>query len=206
MFIPVNDFLQIGIVILSYLMGGIPFGYLVGKWVKGIDIRKSGSGNIGATNVARVIGKKWGVVVFILDFLKGVLPLFLAFSIKGCSPLVFLLVALGCVAGHNWSVFLKFKGGKGVSTSLGVITGLSFKFPQLIIPLSLALGGWIVIFFLFHYVSLASLISATVFCLFCIISSLPWEIKGFSLLILFFIIIRHTKNISNLLKNKELKV
>ncbi|MCK4810561.1 MAG: glycerol-3-phosphate 1-O-acyltransferase PlsY [Candidatus Omnitrophica bacterium] len=192
--------------IFSYFIGAIPFGFLVVKVVKNVDIRTVGSGNIGATNVTRVLGKKWGVFVFFLDFLKGAISPFIVnlFS-ENQIPLIYVLVFLCVVAGHNWTPFLKFKGGKGVSTSLGVIFGLCFKFYLLIVPVLISLFIWVILFFVFKYVSLASLSGAVSFSLISAFLNLPWEIKLLTFLILVFIVIRHRKNIKNLLTKRELK-
>ncbi len=146
-----------GLWLLAFVIGGIPFGYVVGR-MNGIDIRTQGSGNIGATNVFRVVGKGWGILVFALDFLKAYLPL-MAYHhlwVKGggvpIDPDLFLLVAgVLCVLGHNYSPFLGFKGGKGMATSAGFLAGL--------IPWSLLVCfvAWLVVFLVSRYVSLASI-------------------------------------------------
>ena len=192
--------------IFSYIIGAIPFGFLVVKAVKKVDIRTVGSGNIGATNVTRVLGKRWGILVFFLDFLKGFSPLLMVnLFLPDQEPLIYVLASLFTVAGHNWTLFLKFKGGKGVSTSLGVILGLCFKFRLLIIPVLSAISLWAILFFIFKYVSLASLSGTVCFFVITVFLSLPWEIKFFSFLILVFILIRHKKNIKKLLTKRELK-
>jgi glycerol-3-phosphate acyltransferase PlsY len=139
--------------IASYLFGSVPWAFIIGR-IKGIDIREHGSGNIGATNVMRVLGRKWGILCFILDFLKGLLPV-LAVKIFTEAPDSLVIVAgLAVVAGHIWSVFLKFKGGKGMATGGGVLVGIapySFIFTGLV---------WIVLFYSTRYVSAASVIAA----------------------------------------------
>lgn len=113
------------LVALGYLAGSIPFGVLVTRWVRGIDVRKQGSGNIGATNVARVAGKKLGIAVLALDALKGALPVLLAMSLVPESPTTHAVVGLAAFFGHVFPVWLKFKGGKGVATALGVLLVLA---------------------------------------------------------------------------------
>lgn len=190
--------------VFSYFLGSIPFGLLVGYLVKGIDIRTRGSGNIGATNVVRVIGKKWGVLVFILDFLKGFIPPFLAkFIFYGPNNYIYLFAALLAVSGHIWPIFLKFKGGKGVATSLGSICGLSVVLAKLWLVLLLSLGVWLIFFFVFRYVSLASLLLSISFVIFSFVFSLPEEVRFFFIIICAFIVIRHIKNIKNLFARKE---
>jgi len=194
----------VNLLILSYLIGGIPFGFLTVYLVKKADIRGLGSGNIGATNVTRVLGKKWGISVFVLDFLKGfIAPLIVPFFVSNPPTFLFILAIIAVVCGHNWTPFLQFKGGKGVSTSLGGIAGLSLQFSSLLILFLIAIFTWAVVFFIFKIVSLASLVSAFSFFVFSLIFSLPLEFKVFSLLLFVFISIRHKKNIKNLLKNKE---
>jgi acyl phosphate:glycerol-3-phosphate acyltransferase len=146
----------------AYLIGSVPFGYLVGRW-KGIDIRQHGSGNIGATNVIRVMGKKIGIPVFILDVVKGMLPvIFVAVTIRRFFPSVSQLTvdvaevvaALAAVCGHNYTCWLGFKGGKGVATSAGALLALM---PW---ALLVALAVWLLTFFTSRYVSLASILAS----------------------------------------------
>ena len=106
------------LIIFSYILGSIPFAYIIAKFVKGIDIRKVGSKNPGAANVFREVSPFWGITTFILDFSKGFLPPFLA-SFFGFPPIIIILSGIFSVAGHNWSMFLGLKGGGGLSTSLG---------------------------------------------------------------------------------------
>jgi glycerol-3-phosphate acyltransferase PlsY len=148
---------------VAYLMGSIPFGFLIAK-TQGIDIRTVGSGNIGATNVFRSVSKKLGVITFALDFLKGycgaaLLPL-LANAIASApleglaKDILPVLCGALTIVGHNWTCFLGFKGGKGIATSAGMLMGLS--------PLgvSIALTLWFVIFVTTRYVSVASICAA----------------------------------------------
>ncbi len=143
-------------VLAAYLAGSIPFGYLVTYWVKGIDIRTVGSGNLGATNVGRTLGFRYFVLVFLLDMLKGFLPTlgfpWLVSRLTGSGPADLpVLVALAAILGHTFPVYLKFRGGKGVATSLGAVLALD--------PISCAVsvvvfGGLLAVT---RYVSLASL-------------------------------------------------
>lgn len=194
------------LLIFSYFLGSIPFGFLVAYLVGKIDIRNFGSGNIGATNVFRVVGKKWGILVFIFDFLKGFFPPFLVGLLLPFSPnCIFLFASCVVVAGHNWPIFLKFKGGKGVATSLGAVSALSLVFPGLRIVLTLSLSVWAGIFLIFRLVSLASLSATAVFFVLSLFFSVPWEIKIFSFILLILILIRHKKNIKNLISKKEFR-
>jgi glycerol-3-phosphate acyltransferase PlsY len=147
------------IAVASYLLGSIPFGFIAGR-ICGIDIRTKGSGNIGATNVLRVLGKKWGYVVFFLDFLKGILPVLLALAWGrsiGVNPASApgALAALCALLGHSFPVWLGFKGGKGIASSAGVIVGLfgigAFLF---------CLGSWLLFFSITRFVSVASIAAA----------------------------------------------
>jgi glycerol-3-phosphate acyltransferase PlsY len=191
--------------ILSYILGSIPFGLVLTYLVKKIDIRNFGSGNIGATNVWRVAGPVLGILVFVLDFLKGFIsPILVKLFLSYPPNYIFVLAALLSVSGHTWPIFLKFKGGKGVATSLGAITGLSIIFINLRILLILSIFVWILVFSIFRYVSLASISSGFVFFVFSLILSLPVEIKILSFFLFVIILIRHKKNIINLIKGKEL--
>jgi len=157
----VNKFniIYVIIFICAYFIGAIPWAYLIGK-INGMDIRKHGSGNVGATNVRRVLGKKLGVLCFVLDFLKGFMPAFLILRINSCCDvnfsldIAFIVTAFALVSGHMWPVYLKFKGGKGVSTMAGILLALA--------PLSLLLGGgvWAMVFYSSRFVSLASILAA----------------------------------------------
>src|SRR5580692_5069933 len=148
----------LAIVILCYLIGSFPSGYLVGK-SQGIDIRQHGSGNIGATNVLRVMGKKWGYLVFFCDSLKGFISVkvgvWLAASAVGDTTLAGVLAGICCIVGHNYTVWLHFKGGKGIATSIGVLLAIV---PIVIVLVILIV--WVAVFFVWKYVSLASICAA----------------------------------------------
>ena len=140
-------------VAVAYLIGSIPFGLLIGK-LNGKDVRKEGSCNIGATNVTRVVGKWWGKLCFLCDFLKGFLPVFYVVKQYPGDGLMITLTALAVVLGHVFPVYLGFKGGKGVSTAAGVALALC--------PLAVVIAGavWVLVFLTSRYVSLASLSAA----------------------------------------------
>src|ERR1017187_10342864 len=142
---------------LAYLIGSIPVAYIFGRLFKGIDIREHGSGNMGATNAFRVLGKGPGTLVLILDIIKGIVPITLLSNVFGLGDaLSLVIISVAAVAGHNWTVFLGFKGGKGMATSLGVLIGLAIQLPGLRIVLGLATLTWLVLFLAFGFVSLAS--------------------------------------------------
>lgn len=141
------------VLIGGYLFGAIPFGLYIAKWWKGIDVRDHGSRNIGATNVYRVVGKPAGAVVFTLDVLKGLLPPLTARWL-GLGAEWQVGAGMAAICGHNWSPFLGFQGGKGISTSLGVLFGISWK---------VGFTAWIlwgIVFGISGYVSLGSIVAA----------------------------------------------
>jgi glycerol-3-phosphate acyltransferase PlsY len=179
----------------SYFLGSIPFGYLVGK-VKGHDLRKEGSGNIGATNVFRVAGKKEGIFVFILDFLKGFLPV-LYFS--DISVLAGILALLGTILGHMTTPFLNFKGGKGVATGFGGVVAL------MPIPALSAFGVWILLVVISRRVSVGSLGAALSLPILYFYLSHPMIKSVFivSIVLSILVIIAHRKNIRKLIRKEE---
>jgi len=154
-----------GLAVAAYVAGSIPFGLIVGR-MKGIDVRKAGSGNIGASNVGRLLGKRFFFLVFFLDMLKGLIPMMIAAAIanrSGANSSLYamvLLVGFATIAGHMFSIFLRFKGGKGVATSAGVILGL---WPYYTLPGLVAIGTFIVVVYLTRYISVASMAAACVF-------------------------------------------
>lgn len=139
--------------LLAYLIGATPFGFLAAK-LKGIDIRQHGSGNIGATNVLRVLGKPIGIAVLVLDALKGLVPVWIAQRLVATGDLIPILTAVAAILGHNYTFWLKFKGGKGIATSAGAMA------PLLPVPLLVALVLWAILFRTTRYVSVASITAA----------------------------------------------
>ena len=139
--------------ILAYLLGAVPFGLLVAR-MKGVDIRKEGSGNIGATNVLRVIGKGWGIFTMILDALKGFIPAFFFPMLGNVEPVYGVLFGFMAIIGHTFPIYLKFKGGKGVATSAGMLLGVA--------PVAIGVGlfFFIITVVISRYVSLASILAA----------------------------------------------
>ena len=188
----------------SYLLGAIPSAYIFGKFYKGIDIRQHGSKNIGATNVFRVLGKVPGIIVLSFDILKGVL------AVAGVSKLLgleangyYIIFGLAAVCGHNWTVFLNFKGGKGVATSLGVLIGLMIKVASLRAAVVLLLLIWGAVFLFTGYVSLASMISVVFLPLFMLIFTQAFELVFLGIIFCIFVILRHRPNLKRLLEGKE---
>ena len=156
-----NAITAVFMILGSYLLGSIPWGFLIGR-IYGIDVRTVGSKNIGATNVTRTVGRIPGKICFVLDFLKGGLPVLAAKQVaetgawQGGASWVIIAVMLATIIGHIFPVFLQFKGGKGVSTAAGAIMALA---PY---PLFVSLAVWVVVFFVSRYVSLASISAAAV--------------------------------------------
>lgn len=190
------------IIVVSYLIGAIPTAYLAGKFFKGIDIRQYGSGNIGATNAFRIIGKPVGIGVLIFDILKGFIPIILATRLapQTYTQLYQVLAGFAAISGHIWTVFLNFKGGKGVATTLGVCLTLA--------PLATAIS--LIIFVLTvaatRYISVGSILMAI--CITLLIRVLDKNNQTLfwvSLILTLVIIIKHIPNIKRLLKHQEHK-
>lgn len=192
------------LLLLAYLLGSLPIGLLVGRMVKNIDVRDFGSGNIGASNVWRTMGPLWGTAVFLFDFGKGYLPTVMTVQMAdrqpGLSPWLPVAVGLAAILGHNFSPFLRFKGGKGVATSLGVVFGIA--------PLA-ALGGfavWGICLAVTRYISLSSIIAAlaTSVILVVVFHDLPHTL--FALLVAGFVVFKHRPNIARLQAGTEPKI
>lgn len=187
------------LLIISYLVGSIPTAYLIGRLWAGVDIRQLGSGNVGATNVIRTIGTYPGIIVLIIDIFKGVGPVLLAHLLFK-QQIIELAAGFIAIAGHTWTVFLRFKGGKGVATSLGVFIALA-PWPVVII-----VAVFILIVALTRYVALGSIIGAA------ILPFLIWVIEGNPLLTLVativacLILIRHLANIKRIIAGTEHKI
>jgi glycerol-3-phosphate acyltransferase PlsY len=180
----------------AFLLGAIPFGFLAGKLLKGVDLRTHGSGNIGATNTLRVLGTVPGIVVLLLDVLKGYVPVVLAHALR-LDPWSVMGAGLAAILGHTFSPFLGFRGGKGVATSLGVLAGLS----------PVVAGGVLLVFALVvgatRYVSLGSILAAAAQAAFFWMLPHPLPYRLFGLLIAVFVIAKHRPNIERLRKGEE---
>lgn len=206
----------IALILIAYLLGSVPFGLIIAK-AHGKDLRSIGSGNIGATNVSRALGKKWAYVCFVLDVLKGFIPTFTAifFLDSDLAPIDFALwLCVGCAAvfGHIFPIYLNFKGGKGVATSLGIGLGL---WPYYTIAGICAFIVWAISVLISRYVSLSSIIAGFVF-LIALIASIAiipeWKIANLWPLLIVAIImpimitIRHRENIKRLIAGTENKI
>ena len=183
--------------ILAYLFGAIPFGLLVAR-LKGVDIRSQGSGNIGATNVLRVIGKGWGIFTLVLDALKGFVPAFFFPVLGKVDPEWGVLFGLVAILGHAFPVYLKFKGGKGVATSAGMLLGVA--------PLAvgIGIGVWIVCLVIWRYVSLASIAASATIAVAVWIVEDKGPVVSMALTVLGgMVILLHRGNIKRLLNGTE---
>ncbi len=193
------------VVIGSYLIGSIPSGLVIGK-LKGIDVREYGSGNIGTTNVVRTLGARYGAVVLVADVLKGVIGVVLARYIIG-SPVSEMAAGLAAVAGHDWSLFLKFKGGRGVATSLGALFPMAMPAPLSGIT---GLAVFIFVALASRYISLASIVGSVsavvVMAVFLGLDRVPWQYLVYIAVVVALIIYQHRDNISRLLSGTESKL
>jgi acyl phosphate:glycerol-3-phosphate acyltransferase len=216
--------------LIAFLFGSVPFGFLIGR-INGIDIRDHGSGNIGATNVWRTLGKKWGLPCFLLDVIKGLIPVLLAMNLLRYDGLdhmklltlpepyiqhleqhrgqfLHVLCGLCAILGHNFPPWVKFKGGKGIATSAGVLIAL---FPYILVIMIIAV--WVIVFFTSRYVSLASIVAAAALPLLNIWGSFQhgkftdgsWNrsMLAFSFIAGIMAIYKHRSNIQRLLNGTE---
>ena len=183
----------------AYLIGAIPFGFLIGK-MRGVDVRTVGSKNIGATNVYRTVGHAWGFLAFFCDFLKGFLPTLAASSLFPHPSSLPVFVGLATVIGHTLTVFMKFRGGKGVATAFGMMVALA-TYPTL-----LAFAVFVVTVWLSHYISLGSILAAAT------LGVLVWffpcllAVRIIAVLVAVFVIVKHKSNIQRLMKGCENKI
>jgi len=196
-----------GGLLVSYLVGAIPFGLVLGFLVGGLDIRKQGSGNIGATNVGRALGRPWAIAAFVLDALKGYAPAVFLPGLVGATGAELwnlrVLYALAAVVGHCWPVYLRFRGGKGVATLAGAVVAMD--------PLVFLGGGalWLVTLFATRYVSLASLVMSAAFP-----ALAAWRLAGRpergavvlgTALLTLLVVVRHRANLARLVAGTEPK-
>ncbi|MDD6133326.1 MAG: glycerol-3-phosphate 1-O-acyltransferase PlsY [Selenomonadaceae bacterium] len=185
--------------LLAYVLGSIPNGLVFGKLFWHVDLREHGSHNIGATNAWRTLGKGPGFLIFLLDFLKGAISVYIGMKL-GDIALACVLAGVFAIVGHSCSLFLKFKGGKGVATGLGVIV-MMMPVPALLVFLV-----WLGVVKLSGYVSLGSIVAAALVPVLAWNFGYPVEYIGFGILAAAFIIIRHHANIGRLLSGTESKI
>ena len=189
------------LLIAAYLLGSIPFGLLISQKIGGLDITKAGSGNIGAANVAREVGFKWGVITLLADTLKGFIPVAFAHYLLGSSTEINEalkgMVGLLALLGHQFSVYNRFKGGKGVATCLGVFLAIS--------PISCLFSG--IVFFilvsLWRYISLGSILAALTMPIWLYLMGHSTFMIFISLIISFLITFQHRENIQRLIQGNE---
>jgi glycerol-3-phosphate acyltransferase PlsY len=206
--------LLLTVIPLAYLVGSVPFGLLVGL-TRGIDVRKAGSGNIGATNVGRLLGGRFFALTFSLDLLKGLLPMLAAGAVlrfaaeQWLDYLLWLLVGFAAILGHMFSIFLGLKGGKGVATSTGVVVGL---WPFYTLPCLVAVAVWLVAFKISKIVSISSMLGAAMFPVAYIgiglirgwdVFGSQWPLLAFSMLVAVMILLKHRSNVARLRAGTE---
>ena len=203
-------------IVAAYLLGSVPFAFLI-AWAYGKDLRTIGSGNIGATNLARAVGRKWGYLCFGLDMLKGLAPMVIVGAVIGVPEnpgflSLWLLVGLAAILGHVFPVYLRFKGGKGVATSFGVALGL---WPYFTVSAVIALAVWVAVVLIWHYVSLASICAAVSFPIALALGILAvpnwhstnlWPLLIAAVVIPILVIVRHRENIHRLAAGTESRV
>jgi len=199
-----------GLLAAAYLIGSIPFALLIGFAWKRVDIRRYGSGNIGATNVLRVLGWPAALLCFVLDAAKGLWPVWYAQSLPDADPLVVVGAALAAIAGHNFPVFLGFRGGKGVATGLGVLIGIAPHIAGLVFFL------WVLVVVVTRYISVASVIAGASVPLLMLLSSrlqdtywgrpVPQEYLYLGIVGAVFIVIKHRSNFVRLMNGTEPRV
>ena len=206
------------LIIIAYFLGAVPFGFMIGK-AHGKDLRQIGSGNIGATNAARMLGKKWGVICFLLDVGKGLLPMLLVplfglleQPLTSTQLFLWILVGVFAVLGHIFPIYLGFKGGKGVATSLGIVLGL---WPYFTLCGIVTFVLWAVTLMIWRYVSLSSIIAAVSFPVLLIGGIVAidtwsfnqlWPLVIIACLMALLVIFRHRTNIVRLRNGSEDKV
>lgn len=204
------------LIIGAYLLGSIPFGLIIAG-AHGKDLRSIGSGNIGATNLSRALGRKWAYFCFCLDVLKGLVPMLIASwfisTRPGVAELLFAL-AVGCAAvlGHIFPIYLKFRGGKGVATSFGVALGL---WPYYTICAAIAIAIWTAVVLIWRYISLASIVASVAFPVVLIVAIILipnwhlanlWPLFTAAVAIPTMVIVRHRQNIKRILAGTEERI
>lgn len=186
------------LVLAAYLLGGFPTSYVAGRALRGVDLRHHGSGNLGATNAFRVLGWKAAVPIFMVDILKGFLPTYLFPAFDGSTAWAWALAyGAAAILGHVFSVYVGFRGGKGVATGAGVFLALA--------PAAVAFGlaVWLTLVLATGYVSVASIAAAALLPPLAALTGAPREVVGLALVLACFIILAHRANIGRLLRGEE---
>lgn len=198
--------MQIALLIVGgYLVGSIPSGVIIGRAWRGVDVRAYGSRNIGFSNVLRVLGPGPALVVLLGDVLKGAAPVLVGRALLGAwgvphADLWALPVALSPILGHSFSIFLRFRGGRGVATTLGVLFGMSW--PAALI----GLGLWVAVVAATRYISVASIVASAAVPVYMVASGKRWEWWAFWAAVALLVILRHIPNMGRLLKGTEAKI
>ena len=187
------------VIVLSYVIGSIPSGLILGKTIWHVDLREHGSKNIGATNAWRTLGKLPGFTVFVADLLKGMVGVYLGMLLVGTSTAM-IIGGIMAIVGHSLSLFLKFKGGKGVATGLGVLIMLMPSVSPIVFLV------WLVVVLISKYVSLGSIIAAVLVPVCAFLTGLPLEFVLFGIVAAIFVIYRHKSNIVRLMNGTENKI
>lgn len=191
--------------VAAYLVGSIPFGLLVGR-LRGLDLRREGSGNIGAANAFRTLGAAGGIAVLVLDYVKGLVPVLLTGTVfpaatvpppEPCAATASVLVGMMCIVGHNNSLYLRFQGGKGIATTFGVITGLSFW-----AALTAALV-WLLAVIVTRYASVGSLVAMLSIPVTLTFQHAPWQYVIFGTVAFVLACVRHRSNLARLVSGEE---
>ncbi|NMO96957.1 glycerol-3-phosphate 1-O-acyltransferase PlsY [Paenibacillus lemnae] len=192
--------LKIVAIIVCYLLGSVSFSVLLAKLLKGIDIRQHGSGNAGATNTLRVLGTGPAILVLALDVIKGIAAVWIGFWVSDGNEWIPGLCGIAAIVGHNWPLYFRFRGGKGIATAIGVLASLCFL-PALYAGIIAILS---IVFT--RYVSLGSLIFVFLTPLFLIFMGYAWPVFWTSLIIGVFAFWRHRSNIIKILQGRENKL
>jgi acyl phosphate:glycerol-3-phosphate acyltransferase len=192
-----NAFLAL---LAAYLIGSVSFGFMAGKLLKGIDIREFGSGGTGTTNIQRTLGTGPALAVLVLDAAKGYLAIWVAGMLTANPSGWLLLAGLAAVGGHNWPLFHRFRGGRGIATSIGVMLGLA----PLVILIATAVG--VTLIAITRYVSLGSIVGSMLIPVFMIFFGMPWTYILFGVALAAFAVWRHRPNIARLLAGNENKL
>jgi len=207
----INLIIKIIIAILAYLFGAFPTAYVIYRVRRGDDIRKHGSGNVGGTNLTRTLGAGFGISTIFIDMIKGFLPILAVYLLYPEDIILLAVVAVIVVVGHDFPVYINFKGGKGIATTYGVVVGLSCL-PFIggpvwlrILPVFI-LGIWAIVFLIFRIVSVGSLVAGIFIPITFYFTKYPWPIVIVGLCLCILIFITHRENIKRLIRGEEKKI